>query len=360
MSVVTDHVTVDADGLEQFTRAALEAAGADPASAAAGAQVLTRTSLRGVDSHGVWFLERYVRQLREGGALPRPEPTAVADRGALLVLDGEGGLGLATAHRATTMGIARARQHGMATIAVRNGNHFGAAGHYALMCAEAGCIGLMMSNTPPIMAATGARTRSVGNSPLGFGAPRTQGPPLVLDIAMSRVAGGKIRMALARGEAVPEGWILDPDGNPTTDPADFLVHRGALLPMEQHKGYGLSLMVETLAGALSGAALLSHVGNWLYTPETPSGTGFFLMVIDVGADSAVAGFDERMRGLCDEVVSAPLAPGADRILIPGELEHEREQRARASGLELRNEIWTALAQVADDLGLGQALEQIRR
>jgi LDH2 family malate/lactate/ureidoglycolate dehydrogenase len=327
----------------------------EPAGAAA--EVLVRTTARGVDSHGVSYLHQYVEQLRQGGAKHRARLTPLLEQGPLAVMDGGAGLGPAIAAEATAGAIARARAYGLSLTTVRNANHFGAAGHYALVCAEAGCVGLVLSNTPPIMAATGARGRSVGNSPLAFGAPRSDGPPVVLDIAMSRVAGGKIRMAAQDGREVPLGWILDPEGNPTTDPADFLLHRGALEPMEGHKGYGLSLMVETLAGALSGAAMLGAVGNWLYAPERPSDTGYFLLVIDTGPGSAFPDLAERVHALCEEVTAAPRAPGVDRILVPGELEHEAEQRAHAEGVVLPQPVRERFQHLADTLA-DRALTEI--
>jgi LDH2 family malate/lactate/ureidoglycolate dehydrogenase len=351
-------VRVDAEELEGFAARAFVAAGLDDADAAASAHVLVRTSLRGVDSHGIWFLDRYIRQLQAGGAKRRPAISPVADLGALLVLDGDAGLGLAIATHATQEAIDRSGSFGLSLVSVRNANHFGAAGHYALMCAEAGRIGLVLANTAPIMAATGGRTRVLGNSPLAFGAPRAGGPPFVLDIAMSRVAGGKIRMALEKGEQVPPGWIIDPEGQPTTAPEDFFVKRGALLPMEGHKGYGLALMIETLTGVLSGAGVAGQVGNWLYSPETPTDTGFFLLVIDVGAGGPFAAFQDRLAGLCEQMVSAPRAPSVERILVPGELEHERETAAREHGLPLRDEIWSALEGVAAQLGLTEQLSVV--
>jgi LDH2 family malate/lactate/ureidoglycolate dehydrogenase len=353
-------VMADAQLLERFAGDAFRVAGLDDDAAAASAHVLVRTSMRGVESHGIWFLGRYIRQLRAGGANPRPRITAPVDQGALLVVDGDAGLGLALATQVTREAIDRAGRHGLSLVSVRNGNHFGAAGHYALMCAEADRIGLILSNTAPIMAVTGGRTRALGNSPLAFGAPRAGAPPFVLDIAMSRVAGGKIRMALEKGEQVPPGWILDPEGRPTTAPEDFFVHRGALLPMEDHKGYGLALMIETLTGVLSGAAMAGQVGNWLYAPDTPTNTGFFLLVVDVRAGGAFDGFSGRLRELCEEIVSAPRAESVDRIYVPGEPEHEREAAARAHGIPLRAEVWSALGEVAAELGLDDELRAVER
>ena len=359
MTAPSTAITVDVDDLTAFTAAALRAAGMGASDAAAGADVLVRTSLRGVESHGVSYLHQYIKQLQEGGANPVATPKAIFDGGAVAVVDADAGFGPSTAARVTSATIERARRHGIAMTSVRNANHFGAAGHYGLMCAEADCVGLIMSNTPPIMAATGARTRSIGNSPLSFGAPRTGGAPFVLDIAMSKVAGGKIRMAIQNGEQVPLGWILDPEGNATTDPEDFLMRRGALLPMENHKGYGLSLMVEALSGALSGSAMLGGVANWIYNPETPSDTGYFLFVIDVGSGSAFAEFPERMRALTQQIVESPRSPGVERIVVPGETEHEAETAARASGFAVRQEIWARLGDVARAFGITSALPAMK-
>ena len=346
-----DSVRIDATGLHEFTELLLRSAGLSEGAAAGATDVLVRTTLRGVESHGIHALPQYLRQLRDGGANPAAAVRPLSDRGSIVLLDGDGGLGPAVAHEATLRGIERARATGVAVVPVRNANHFGAAGHFALMCAEAQCIGMVMSNTPPIMAATGARTRSIGNSPIGFGAPRLEGPPVVLDIAMSKVAGGKVRLALQNEHDVPVGWILDPEGRPTTNPADFFVHRGALLPMEGHKGYGLALMVETLAGALSGAAMLGSVGNWLYDSASPSGTGYFLLVLDTSAGSAFADTSARVGELCAAIVGSPRAPGVDRILIPGELEHEREQSAVRDGVAISGKHWQALTTLAHEAGL---------
>ena len=356
----TTPVIVVADGLQRFTEVTLQGAGLQAGPAKAAADVLVRTTMRGVESHGVSYLHQYVKQLEAGGANPTAQVKTLTDRGSLLHYDADAGLGPAVAAQITHMAIERARAQGVAIASVRNGNHFGAAGHYGLMCAEAGCIGLVMSNTPPIMAVAGSRTRSIGNSPLSFGAPRMDAPPFVLDIAMSRVAGGKIRMATQNGEQVPLGWILDPDGNPTTVPEDFLMRRGALLPMENHKGYGLALMVETLSAALSGAAMLGGVENWIYNPEAPSDTGYFMLVIDVDGAGPFQGFSDRLRALCEEITLSPKAPGVERILIPGELEHEMETAARADGVALREEVWTKLVALAEATHAIDVLDGMRR
>jgi LDH2 family malate/lactate/ureidoglycolate dehydrogenase len=298
--------------------------------------------------HGV---PQYRRQLLEGGANPKASLRIEAQFGGVTRLDAEGGLGPLMAQRAMELSITHAKQHGVAFTTVRNANHFGAAGHFALQAAEVGCVAMVGSNTPPIMAVTGSSKRSIGNSPLGFAAPRAGGPPVVLDIAMSRVAGGKIRLALQSGTQVPHGWILDPEGVSTQDPADFLEHRGALLPMGEHKGYGLALMVESLAAAMSGSAMLHAVGNWIYTPEKPSDTGYFMMVIDASDSSVFEGTDVRIAQMCREISESPLAAGFDRIVIPGDLESEHERRTRKSGLAMSESAWAPLRLLAQDLSI---------
>lgn len=339
-------VIVEADSMLSLCVDVLMEAGLGRESATVAADVLVRSSLRGVDTHGVNALGLYAEHLREGGANPSASLVSTVDRGPLVITDGQAGLGPVVASHATRLAISRAKQYGIATVTVKNANHFGAAGYFALMCAEAGCMGLIVSNTPPIMAVTGSRSRSIGNSPLGFGAPRRGGPPFILDLALSRVAGGKVRLALARKRGVPLGWILDPEGNPTTDPADFFDRHGALLPLGEHKGYGLALMIETLAGVLSGASMLSQINNFLYSPELPGGIGYFLHVIDVSDSEAFPGFEDRMKALCDEITSALLAPGVDRIVIPGEVAAEREADARVRGKVMPVADWRRLFAIA--------------
>ncbi len=345
-----DRVLVDVEDLTAVCLAVLRASGLDDRAATLATDAMVRSSLRGVETHGVNALGIYARHVREGGASSATQLEIAVDRGALVVADAQAALGPVGGRIATDLAIERSRQFGVATVSVRNANHFGAAGYFALLCAEADCIGLVLSNTPPIMAATGSRARSIGNSPLGFGAPRDDAPPFVLDVAMSRVAGGKVRLALARGEQVPLGWILGPDGEPSVDPADFFERRGALLPMEEHKGYGLALMVETLAGALSGASMLSAISNFLYEPAAPGGIGYFLHVIDVSPTSAFPDFAERMAALCREVGSAPLAPGHSRVRIPGEEAARREADAGRRGFEMPVSDWRRLTLEATTAG----------
>jgi LDH2 family malate/lactate/ureidoglycolate dehydrogenase len=273
-------------------------------------------------------------------------------------LDGGAGLGHVAASEATSLAIDKARKSGVAVVLVRNSNHCGALGHYALSCAEAGLIGVFVSNCPPVMTVTGSRTRVLGNGPTAYGAPNPAGVPIVFDAAMSVVAGGRIQMARERRQPVPLGWIVDADGRATTDPEDF-VNGGALVPVGDHKGYGLALFGELLAGVLSGAAMAAQIGSNL-TPERPTGTGHAAIAIDIKALMPPADFATRVAELARMIKSAPTADGVEAIQLPGELENREEVRSRQVGFELDEVIWSDLSGIAATFRLEPALELVRR
>ncbi|HVB76288.1 MAG TPA: Ldh family oxidoreductase [Candidatus Nitrosotalea sp.] len=351
----TASVQVDPRGLSAFAQASFEATGMSPRDAAAASQVLVRTTLRGVDSHGIAYLHAYIAQLEAGGADPRAELQILRQTPSTALLDADGGNGLAMMSQATQLALEKARLSASATVLVRNSNHFGAAGHYALVCAEAGMIALVLGNSNPIMQVPGARTRSIGNGATAYGIPVPDGPPIVLDIALSVVAGGKVRMAQRRGESVPPGWIVDAQGNPTQDPADFLDRGGALLPVGAHKGYGLTVLGEILAGVLAGASTGPEVISWLKSPTLPARIGHYIYVLDPEAFMAAGEFQARLASYRDGIQGAPRADGVERIYLPGEIEHDKEQNS-SRVLELESVVWDGLTSLAQRLGLGATLD----
>jgi LDH2 family malate/lactate/ureidoglycolate dehydrogenase len=311
-----------------------------------------RTDLRGVRTHGIRNLPGYAKQLRLGGVDRRASPVVERETAATAMLDGANGLGQVVSCRALEVAISKARQVGAGAVMVRRSNHHGACGHYALACAEAGLIGLVFSNTPPIMAVPGASGRVLGNGPTAYGVPNPQGDPIVLDIAMSVVAGMKPLVAAQLGEAIPEGWIVDARGRPTTDPSAF-ASGGALLP-GGHKGYGLALLGELLAGALSGAAMASAIGGWVSRPERPTDTGHAFIALSVEAFMDLAEYAERVHRLIGEIHAAPGAAPGKHALVPGELEAAAERRALRDGLDLDGPTWAGLEALASELELGLA------
>jgi LDH2 family malate/lactate/ureidoglycolate dehydrogenase len=208
------------------------------------------------------------------------------------------------------------------------------------------------------MTVTGSRSRVLGNGPTAYAAPNPSGGHIVFDAAMSVVAGGRIQMARERRQPVPEGWIVDAGGAPTSDAEDF-GRGGALLPMGSHKGYGLTLFGELLAGVLSGAAMAAQIGS-NQTPERPTGTGHAAIAISIEAVMPAEAFGERIAILAGMIKSAPRAEGVDEILLPGEMEQREERRAREQGFELDEVIWQSLAAAAAGFGLEQMLERARR
>lgn len=342
--------------LLHFCEAAFVAAGATARDASIAAQVLVRTDLRGVQSHGVQTLPIHVRTLRDGGTISPTAPTIVRASPVTAVMDGQAGIGLVVAHRAMQLAIDKAGTAGVGVVVVRNSNHFGAAGHYALAAAEAGFIGLATSNASPIMAAAGSKKKAISNAPIAYAVP-TGRFPMALDVAMSATAGMKVRLAAERGESIPEGWVLDGDGRPTTDPAAYAAG-GALAPLGGHKGYGFALLTETLAAALSGAAMTKSVVPWVEDTATPTNAGHAFVVLDVACFMDRGEFFARMQDLIDEMHAAEPAPGNERVLVPGEIEHRNEQRAHESGLEVERVIWRHLEDVAHTLGLQDQLAAV--
>lgn len=347
-------VYADLTGLTEFATAALCSTGVSEADARIGADVLVRTAARGGDTHGIAYLHAYIDQLHRGGAQPTAVLSTVREFSATLVLDANRGNGLIAMAKATRLAIDRAAEAGCASVLVRGSNHFGAAGHYALMAAESGCIGVVTSNSNPVMAVTGSSARSIGNGVSAYGIPTPSGAPIVLDIALSVVAGGKLRMAQRRGETIEPGLLLAPDGAPSTDPAD-LMKGGALLPVGGHKGYGLAVFGEVMGGVLSGASWGASVPSWLSRPDTPADIGHMITVYHVEAFLPRADFERRIDEFRTEIRGARRADGVQRIYLPGEIEHDLEQENRRRGLALEPAVWSVLRELADRLGLADQL-----
>jgi LDH2 family malate/lactate/ureidoglycolate dehydrogenase len=303
------------------------------------------------------MLPRYVAQIREGGIDPQGRPRVVRETSSTALVDGGGTLGQIVATYAAEIAISKALAHDVGFVSVRNSSHLGACGHYALMCAEAGLIGLVFSNTPVIMRTAGSRGRVLGNGPTAYSAPSRPGPPIVFDAAMSVVAGQKVIEHLERGDVIPDGWIIDAEGRPTNDPKAFR-SGGALVPIGGHKGAALALLGDLLGGILSGGPVLSGVWNGgnAKAPEVSHA----ILALNVEAFLPRAEFETRVSRLIDEMHRAELAPGSERVLVPGELEHESEQRALRDGLAFDPTAWDLLLRLAEQLKLRHSLESARR
>lgn len=314
------------------------------------AQTLVRTDMRGVHSHGVVRISRYLKCVRAGGINPNIEPSILAEGPNFTRYDGRSGLGIPLAMKAVRRAVDIARQHTIGLVTVNHSDHFGAAGHYALYCAEQGMIGITMSNTCPLVAVTGSAGRVIGNNPLAYAVPAQKYRAVLYDVSMSVVASGKVELAHSHGERIPFGWILDPLGNPTTDPR-HIYQNGAMLPFGGHKGYGLAVLVEVLAGALASAGILDEVKSWNETPGKDANTGHCFIAINIANLLSLEAFRHRIDDMITRMIQAPRAVGVDRIYYPGEIEFEREAAAEIGGIRLPDASVTALHEAADMVGL---------
>jgi len=245
------------------------------------------------------------------------------------------------------MAIDKARSTGIAMIGVYNSEHFGAAAYYSMMAARENMIGITWSNGPPVMAPWGGRVSTIGNQPLSIAAP-TQGEPIVLDMAMSVVAGGKVRLAAKKGEKIPIDWVINKFGRATDDPND-LPDGGALLPLG-YKGYGLGVMGEVLCSVLTGAGMLREVCNWIFHPDKATLTGHVFIAIDIAHFMPVALFRTRIERMANELHECPKAEGVDRIFLPGEIENEKAVTQR-NGVMLPAPVFEDLLKLATEFGV---------
>jgi LDH2 family malate/lactate/ureidoglycolate dehydrogenase len=343
--------TVSCSALRRFVARAFVSAGLSAADAAVGAEVLVTTDAWGIFTHGTKNVRGYLRRLKAGGLRPDGRPRVAAEGPAWAVVDGDSALGMVTSVFAMQTAIAKARACGVAYVGVRNSCHYGAAGYYAWLAAREGLIGLSMANDIPSVAAPGSRGAVTGSNPIAYAAPAGRHPPLLLDMSTATVAGGKVYAARARGESVPATWLIGADGKPTTDPSGY-PDVGALQPAAGHKGYGLALLIETLAGILSGAAFTWRVGTWMWDDGAqPTNHGAAFLALNTNAIMPAAQFARRMEALVDEVHAAPRAEGVERLYVPGEMEWERHDRALKEGLRLPPDVVASLQEAARMSGL---------
>jgi LDH2 family malate/lactate/ureidoglycolate dehydrogenase len=281
------------------------------------AEDLVTADLEGVFSHGVMLVPMYVDRILNGSVSKRSEGDVVSDRDAAIVIDAGHALGQLTARQAVRLAAARARQLGAAVVAVRNAFHFGTAGRYARLMAEQGCIGIVMSNTRPLMPAPGGAEALVGNNPVAIAMPSAGPHPVEVDMALSATAMGKIRLAAAAGKSIPETWAIDSAGHPTTDPAEAI--KGMLLPAAGPKGFGLAFAIDLLCGGLSDGAIGGEVRPLYGDPADPYRCSLMFLAIHVGHFTVADRFAERVAGQAARVTTSKRAPGVERVYAPGEL-----------------------------------------
>jgi LDH2 family malate/lactate/ureidoglycolate dehydrogenase len=347
-------VRVTAESLRSYGREALERAGLAPDGAAIVTEVQLEASLRDQPTHNMVSIPRYARRITSGTINPRPVIRVERETGVVARVDGDNGPGQWVAVVAMETAIRIAREKGVGIVGVRRSNHLGAAGHYPWLAAREGLIGLCTTTGPVILAPTGGVTPTFGNNPLGVGIPAKSHHPILLDIAMSVAPRGKIGLQLAEGKPLPPGWILDRHGRATTDPADLVAGLG--VPMGGHKGYGLTLVMEVLAGVLTGAGF-GWDNRREHTPHMvkPANFGHFFLAIDPECFMPSSEFTARVDRLIEQTKAGERAEGVEEILVPGEPELRARERSLREGVPLRPSTYHALQKYAEQAGLDTEL-----
>ena len=306
---------------------------------------LVLTNLWGIDSHGVLRLPVYAERLHKRIVTPNPKIRTMARRDAFEIMDGDAGMGFLVGHRAMERAAELAVQHGIGAVAARNSNHFGAAALFAKQATDAGLLGFAMTNVKPNLVVTGGSEPITGNNPLAFGAPTRLGFPLLLDISMSSVAGGKLLLAMEKGERIPLGWATDRRGRPTDDPS--IGFKGFLLPLGGHKGFGLSLMIDVLCGVVTGGAFQHQLKSMYASPDEASETCHLMIAIDPCVFLGKEAFLDRMDSFYETIKASPTWDAEARMLLPGELENEMLAKREREGIPVPVSLMAKLDGLAD-------------
>jgi LDH2 family malate/lactate/ureidoglycolate dehydrogenase len=343
---------LDPQRLVELAAAVYRQAGLPAEDALLAADTLVQADLWNHQSHGLLRLGWYEARLRSGAMKPVTQTTLAVDAGAVAVMDGHDGVGQVITRRAVDEAVTRARKHGVGIVSVRNSNHFGTCMYYTRLGAQQGCVMVLMSNAGPNMAPWGGLKKKIGTNPWSIAVPGGQHGPVVMDMANSGVARGKIYLANKRRETIPDHWAVDAKGRPTTDPKAAL--EGFILPMAGHKGYVMGVMVDILSGVLSGSRFLDGV-HGPYDPVNPSGAGHFMVALNVEAFQPMDDFNTRMDEYIRSLKDVPVAEGHSQVFFPGEMENLADAENRAKGLLLPEDTLIDLARVAKEAGVEKYL-----
>ncbi len=341
-----------AANLEEFIARALGAVGLPEADAREVGRLMTRADLRGADGHGIFRLPQYIRRIRAGGLNVRPVIRAVRETDAVALVDGDNGMGHLVMRFATRLAMDKAARHGVGWVGVRRSNHAGPAALYAMLPLERDMIGLYLAvgnanHLPP----WGGVELLLSTNPIAVAIPAGEEPPVVLDMATTVAAYGKVKTAAQRGERIPEGWMIDAEGRPLTDPKR--ADEGFLLPIGGYKGYGLALVFGLLAGTLNGAAMGRDVVDFNKDDATPTNTGHVIVALDVARFSPVDEFKRCVDAVIRDIQGSKRLPGVERIRLPGERSHATFLERSREGVPLNDTLLGELARLAADLRIAR-------
>ncbi len=362
LNFMSKSILYKADDLRNFVIRFFTKLGVPRNDAEIAAKVLVLADLRGVDSHGIIRLNSYYGiGIQKGTVNPLSPVKILNETATTLALDGGAGLGMVVAHGAMTRCIEKAEQTGLAMVTVRNSNHYGIAGNYAMMALPHDMIGISFTNARALVAPTYGRTAMLGTNPIAVAAPAASERPFVLDMATSIVPIGRVAVYEKEGKQVPSGWGVDSSGQVTSDPS-AIIKGGALLPlggtdlMKGYKGYGLALLVDIFSGVLSGAAFGNNVGR----PGQAKGAdvGHFFAAIKIDAFRPAAEFKTDLDALIRLMKDAPKATGQDRIYIHGEKEFELAEKYEIDGVPLIEEVVKSLKEAGHGIGVEFDLDAV--
>ena len=342
-------VSVAIDPLRRFVVDLFAALGLPPDDAAVEAHCLLEAHFRGFDTHGVGCIPSYADCLKEGRIKAKPQIRIERRMPWAALVDGDNGMGHVVAARAMEAALEAAEEIGIGAAAVSRSNHFGAACVYPAMALDKDCIGIAMGNAAPNVAPWGAREGLLGTNPLAVAVPAGRNPAFVMDLATSTAARRKIREAMEQGRPIPEGWAIDRDGRPTTDAKAAI--EGIALPFGGAKGSAISMLIDILAGALSGAEFAGGVLSFVNNTEREAGCGAFLMAFKVEAFMPVDAFKARMDTLIDRIHALEPAAGFDAVRVPGERGAALAAARRQDGIPLAPGVVDKLSRLGADVGV---------
>ena len=340
--------TISHTAMHAFGAAMLAAAGLPTDQADTASHHLVESNLMGHDSHGIIRIPAYVNSIRKGDLRPVGSQKVVRETPASLVWDANRSFGIVLAYSAMEEAVNRAKAHTFGAVAVHRSGHIGRLGAYPPMAAAQDCIGLVLLNGGARFTAPfGGVGRRLPPNPIAISVPVEGGEPLMLDITTSVAAGGKVDVARARGKQLPEGWLVDAEGAPVTDPNRFWEDTVAMLPLGGpfgYKGYGLAFMIDAIAGGLSWAGCSTEA-------PTRGGSGYIAMAIRIDAFIDPVEYKREVRKLVEWVKSSPTLPGHTKIYVPGEIEDDTLRARIAAGLNIEDDTWNALVKTAGELGV---------
>lgn len=314
----------------------LEKVGVPAADAAITADVMADTNARGIESHGVRWLDIYLQRIKAGGVSATTTLDVVKDKGSLLLLDANNGLGQVAMYHAVEMGVKKAKETGVAVVGVRNTNHFGACAYYTEMAAKMGLVSYVCTNATPLMAPWGGIDLCIGTNPLSYGFP-TKGEPLILDMATTAFARGKVFIAARKGLPIPEGVALDKYGAPTTDAKAAL--EGIMLPASGPKGFGLSLVIDLLCGIMTGARYGAHITPIFGTIDKAQHIGHFAYFLNIEDFVPLQEYYDNIEDNIAIMKKSRLAKGYERIYMPGEIEAGVREKNLKNGISIPKPTW---------------------